>query len=280
MKKLLFVLITTIIISTQTGFVSAQDTACPESQAVEKTVAEELTVDQIVQRANIAAYYKADDGKASVKMTITDKLGRTREREFTILRKDMQDGGEQKFYVYFNNPPDVRKMVYMVWKHIGKDDDRWLYLPALDLVRRVAASDRRSSFVGSHFVYEDVSGRNIDEDTHELMETDAKFYKLKNIPKNPDNVEFSSYIIWIDKTTFLPMKADYYDKQDKLYRIVEALEVKEIDGIPTVVKSRVSDLNSGGNTVAVFDKVTYNVGLKENIFSERYLRRPPRKWLK
>jgi len=57
---------------------------------------------------------------------------------------------------------------------------------------------------------------------------------------------------------------------------VEALEVKNIQGFPTVVKSRVKDLSSGGETVALFKKIKYNIGLKERIFTERYLRRPPR----
>ncbi len=241
---------------------------------------EALTVDQIVEKANFTAYYGGDDGTAQIHMVITDKQGRTRERDFTILRKDIEDGGEQKFYVYFNAPSDVRKMVYMVWKHIGKDDDRWLYLPALDLVRRIAASDRRSSFVGSHFVYEDVSGRSIEEDTHEVVETTDQFYKLKNVPKDPSGVEFSHYFVWIDKKNFMPMKAEYYNKQDVLYRRVEALQVEDIQGIPTVTKSQVTDIEAGGNTVSEFSNIQYNVGIDESIFTERFLRRPPREWIK
>ncbi len=84
------------------------------------------TVDEIINRANLAAYYGGDDGRAKVVMTITDSQGRTRTREFVILRKDVKDGGEQKFYVYFKKPSDVRKMVFMVHKHIDKDDDRWM----------------------------------------------------------------------------------------------------------------------------------------------------------
>ena len=113
-------------------------------------------------------------------MTITDSQGRVRIREFRILRLDVADGGEQKFYVYFKKPADVSKMVFMVWKHLGVDDDRWMYLPALDLVRRIASSDKRSSFVGSHFVYEDVSGRGIDADTHELIDATDKDYVIKD----------------------------------------------------------------------------------------------------
>jgi len=239
-----------------------------------------LSVQDIVDRSNLAAYYEGKGGRSHVNMIITDSQGRTRERRFVILRRDDKDGGDQKFYVHFSRPSDVRNMVFMVWKHIGQNDDRWLYLPALDLVKRIAASDKRTSFVGSHFFYEDVSGRNPADDTHELTETTGQFYVLKNTPKNSGEVEFSHYMLWIDKTHFLPMKAEYYDKNEKKYRMVEALKVETIQGHPTVTKAKVTDLKSGGHTVSVFSEIEYDLGIEESIFTERYLRRAPRKWLK
>ncbi len=236
----------------------------------------ELSVDEIVNRANLASYYAGEDGRGTVTMTITDSQGRERKREFVILRKDKEDGGEQFFFVYFKKPSDVRKMVFMVHKHIDRDDDRWLYLPALDLVKRIAASDKRTSFVGSNYLYEDVSGRGIAEDSHELIEETDQYYVVKNTPKDPDNVEFSSYTVWIDRTNFLPMKTIYLDKNGKEYRKVEALEIQEFDGIPTVTVSKATDLVAGSSTKAQFKSIRYNIGLEESLFSERYLRRPPR----
>ena len=238
--------------------------------------AEEIPgVDEIVVRANKVAYYAGNDGRADVSMTITDAQGRVRNREFVVLRKDVSDGGEQKFYVYFKKPGDVRKMVFMVHKKIGADDDRWLYLPALDLVKRIAASDKRTSFVGSHFLYEDVSGRSPLEDEHTLLETDDDSFVLQNVPRDASTVEFTSYKIWIDRKTFMPMKAEYTDRDGRMYRTVEALDVKDIQGHPTVVKSRVRDLLNGGETVSVFTDVKYDIGLGD-IFTERYLRRAPK----
>ncbi|MBN2189738.1 MAG: outer membrane lipoprotein-sorting protein, partial [Candidatus Aureabacteria bacterium] len=236
--------------------------------------------DEIISKANLASYYQGNDGRADVSMVITDSQGRERTREFTILRMDVEDGKDQKFYAYFQEPADVRKMVYMVWKHVGTDDDRWLYLPAMDLVNRIAAGDKRSSFAGSNFVYEDVSGRGVEEDIHELTDTTDKHYKIRNTPKDRQNVEFSYYDVWIDKNNFMPMKAEYYDKQGAKYRIVEALEIEEIQGHPTVTKSKVTDLNTGGNTVSSFSNIKYDVGLKDDIFTERYLKRAPRQYLK
>lgn len=234
-------------------------------------------VQTIVEKANMAAYYQGDDGKAKVKMIITDRQGQIRQREFIILRKDVENGGDQNYYVYFLKPADVRKMVFMVHKHadIDKDDDRWLYLPGLDLVKRIAASDKRTSFVGSDFLYEDVSGRSLEEDTHELAEATDELFVIKNTPKQPETVEFSYYNVEINRENFIPMKMEYYDKMGQPYRIIQTVTIEEIQGFPTVVKSVVSDLKTGSRTEMEFSDVEYDINLKD-IFTERYLRRPPR----
>jgi hypothetical protein len=252
--------------------------ALPLFAAGENAASKEVPdVETIVSKANIVAYYQGKDGKAKVKMTITNKQGQKREREFNILRKDMEDGGDQKYFVYFLKPPDVRKMVYMVHKHADpdKDDDRWLYLPALDLEKRIAAGDKRTSFVGSDFLYEDVSGRSLKEDTHELVKTTDELFIVKNVPKKPDTVEFSYYNVAIDRKTYVPMKMEFYDKENKLYRVIESQKVEVIQKFHTVVKSVVSDLKSGSKTEMEFIDVKYDIDL-EDIFQERYLRRPPR----
>ena len=234
-------------------------------------------VQTIVNKANIVAYYQGEDGKAKVKMTITSKQGQKRLREFNILRKDVTDGGDQNYFVYFQKPPDVRKMAYMVHKHAdpAKDDDRWLYLPALSLVKRVAAGDKRTSFVGSDFLYEDVSGRSLEEDTHELIETTDQMFVVKNVPKQPDSVEFSYFNVSIDRNTYVPMKMEFYDKENKLYRIIKSTKIEKIQDFPTVTKSVVSNLKTGSKTEMEFNNVKYNIKLKD-VFTERYLQRPPR----
>ncbi len=239
-----------------------------------------MDVNEVVKKANYMAYYQGDDGIAKVKMVITDSQGRKRVREIEILRKDIEDGGDQKFYLYFLSPSDVEGMVYMVHKHVGKDDDRWLYLPALDLVRRISARDKRSSFVGSDFVYEDISGRSIDSDEHKILSEDDEYIVLRNIPKDPDIVEFSFYDVYVRKSDFLPVKIEFYGKDGNLQRRIVAKKIETIDGHPTVVESVAENLSTGGKTVLTFSQVKYDVGIEDNIFTERFLRRPPRKWLR
>lgn len=247
------------------------------------------SVDEIVHRANLAAYYQGKDGRAQVQMTITDKQGRERERRMIILRRDDPDSdaleddaywGEQKYYVYFQRPSDLNRTVFMVWKHLDSDDDRWLYLPSLDLVRRISATDKRNSFVGSDFFYEDVSGRNINLDEHELIDTTDVYYVVKSTPKNPNNVEFAWYESYIHKDSFIPVQISYYKEGGEKYREATALEVETIDGFPTVTNSRMKSLETGSTTTMEYLSVEYDVGLPEDIFTERYLRRAPREYLR
>jgi len=238
------------------------------------------TPQEIADRAERAAYYRGDDMRGRVRMRIVDAQGRERQRVMTLLRRDdREDGqetGHQRFYVYFHEPPDLRDTVFLVWKHPRSDDDRWLYLPALDLVRRIAAEDERSSFVGSDFFYEDVSGRSSREDRHTLERTTDTYYVLRSEPKKPELVEFHHYVSYVHKESFLPVQVGYYRQDGTRYRQYTVEQVETIAGHPTITRSLMKDLADGGRTTLDYDRVEYDLGLSEDLFSERYLRSPPR----
>ena len=128
-----------------------------------------------------------------------------------------------------------------------------------------------------------MSGRNLLEDSHELIETTDQYYIVKNTPKYPESVEFNYFTVSIDRKTFVPMKMEFYDKKNRLYRTIESQSVEmigakdgeKIETFPTVVKSVVSDLNTGSKTTMEFSNVEYNIDL-DDIFTERYLRKPPK----
>lgn len=239
-------------------------------------------VQEIVDRASAASYYQGRDGRAAVHMSIVDAQDRERTRDFVILRSDIDDvdNSEQRFYVHFDRPADVNRTAFLVWKNPDADDDRWLYLPALDLVKRIAPSDERTSFVGSHFFYEDVSGRGPREDIHTLEEETDVYYVVHSTPKEPGTTEFASYRNWIHKATFIPVKSEYYDETGEVYRIYTASSVEIVDGHPTVVQSSMVDMRIGGETKMSYSDVKYDLDLPDDIFTERYLRTPPRRLLR
>ncbi|MFO8006386.1 MAG: outer membrane lipoprotein-sorting protein [Candidatus Brocadiia bacterium] len=240
---------------------------------------------EIVRKANQVAYYQGGTGRARVNMTVTNAKGNvTAERELVILRRNVGDNLNQKLYAYFERPADVRGTVFLVWKNAEKDDDRWLYNPGLDLVNRIAATDKRTSFVGTHFFYEDVSGRSINDDEHELLRTTENYYVLRNTPKNPDLVEFSYYEMYIHRDTFMPLHAYYYDANGEKYREYHVLGWDQIQDYWTVTRAQMIDLREQGpekaQTVAEYSDIEYGIELPEDIFTERYLRQPPREHLR
>lgn len=242
-----------------------------------------LEAKEIIGSSQAAFLYPGDDFKTRVLMKLVSKSGQERTRELTLLRKNYgETGGDQKYFMYFFQPLDVKDMTFMVYKYPGKDDDRWLFIPALNMVRRIAAQDKRSSFVGSDFTYEDVSGRDPEEDTHAIAREeklgDRDCYVIKSTPKE-GGMEYEYKLSWIDKVTFLPVKEEYYDRQSELYKVFTAEEIAEVKGFPTVTKRSMRNLQSGHRTEVTYLKTDYNLGVGDSLFTERFLKQPLKKWI-
>lgn len=245
--------------------------------------ADAFTPEEVVRKSQEAFFYPAEDFRARVLMKLINKDGKERVREMTMLRKNFgASGGDQKYFMYFHQPADVKDMTFMVYKYPVKDDDRWLFIPAVNMVRRIAAQDKTSSFVGSDFTYEDVSGRDLEDDAHEAVKEDKidgqDCFVIKSTPKAGD-MNYSYKLSWISKTSFLPLREEYYDRNNSLYRIFTADEIKEVKGIPTITKRTMKNAQSGHRTETVFINVDYNIGIQDDLFTERFLKRPPKKWI-
>lgn len=234
--------------------------------------------DELMKQAHLNLYYAGDDGKTVVRMTLTDKSGKTRGRKFVMARKDYGEGGPQKYYTYFLEPADVQRTSFMVWKEMDKDDSRWIYVPALDLVKRIAANDKGSSFVGSDFSYEDVSGRRWTDDTHKILREEAldgtPTWVVESTPKASGEA-FARKLTWVDQERKLALKEEYYDAKGKHTRTFRAEKIETVDGFLTVTRRTMTNELRGGNTVVEFEGIQYDVGIPDDIFTERALKNPP-----
>ena len=239
--------------------------------------------DDIVQKSQTAFFYPGRDFKARVMMKLISPGGQERLRELTMLRLNTgESGGEQKYFMYFFQPAEVKDMTFMVFKYPAKDDDRWMFVPAISMVRRIAMQDKQASFVGSDFTYEDVSGRDLADDVHELVREEAlngkECFVIKSTPK-ADSASYGDKLSWIDKATYLPMQEEYYDRSGATVRVFTADAVQEVKGFPTITKRTMKNLQSGHRTEVSYVSQDYNVGLEDSLFSERFLRQPPKKWV-
>ena len=212
--------------------------------------------EELMKQAHLNLYYAGDDGKTVVQMTLEDKSGKTRGRKFVMARKDYEEGGSQKYFTYFLEAADVQRTSFMVWKE----------------------KDKGSSFVGSDFSYEDVSGRDWTDDTHVLLREEplegVACWVIESTPKASGD-SFAKKITWIDKERMLPLKEEYYDSKDRHTRTFRAEEVETVDGYVTVTRRTMTDELKGRRTIVEFDGIEYDVGIPDDTFTERALKAPP-----
>ena len=245
-----------------------------------------LTGGEIAKNASLASYYAGDDGSAQMLMKVYGKNSKKPiKKMFTMLKKDVTEGGAQLFFTYFTQPSDIKHTTFLVKKNIDSDDYRRLYMPASDKVLAISGSRKQDPFMGSDFSYEDVSGRHYSKDNHKLLATETykgkKTHILISTPKAKEDV-IASIKSWIDAKTSIPQKVEFTNHEGKVFKIFTSAGVKTIAGIPTIMKQIMTSPMEGTKTEILVNpkKVRYNLGLPESLFSERSLRKPPMKYLK
>ena len=147
------------------------------------------------------------------------------------------------------------------------------------LGKRIAAQDRGTSFVGSDFTYEDISGRLPALDTHEIVGPDTALgraaTKVKSTPKDPKTADYDHSLTWIDAQTKLPLRQDYIDRHGQVARRLTLDKIEVVEGIPTATERTMANLKTGGHTTIRFSELTYKTALKVDDFNERLLKNPP-----
>ena len=138
--------------------------------------------------------------------------------------------------------------------------------------------------MGSDFSYEDISGREVEEDTHTLVREETldgrPLFVIRSVPKEAKSADFSYRLAWIDKETFVLWREEYYDKRNELYKVFTADEVRQVQGLWTTIRRTMKNVQNGHRTEVTFLEIAYNVGLEDNLFSERYLQNPPARWIR
>ncbi len=213
-------------------------------------------------------------------MLISVKRGRTKERLRRITRhqKNYQSSEfDSKSLVRFHHPADVKGTGFLMWEYRGdKDDDQWLFLPALGKVKRIAAREKGENFMGSDFSYEDMSGRDIDDDHFSLLGEEelngVNCYKIEAVPIEGES-SYKKRIVWVDPSRWLAIKVEYYDKKDRLLKIMNIDEFRKDGPYWTVLKMRMENVQDNHKTIMDISDVQYDSGIRDDYFTERFLMR-------
>jgi outer membrane lipoprotein-sorting protein len=212
---------------------------------------------------------------AKVTLEINPKQGTKRLREFVSLRK--KDDKLTKLATFFLAPADVRDAAFLVFDRRGADDLRWLYLPAIGQVRQLAAQSNRQSFFGSDFVYEDLTTRDPDQDTHKVIASqkvkDWDCWVVDSTPKNAHGLDFATYRTWVWKQANLIVRQEFLDSAGKPVRRGEVESVEKIQDIWTWHQGTMTNLKTGSMTKMVVGDVHYNVDVPDERFADNQLNR-------
>lgn len=225
------------------------------------------------------------DGRSAIRMRLYDRQGRMRERALTTLTLKGGPGrpvSGDRSLTRFTYPNDINGTGFLVWENPNGEDERFLYLPSLGRVRRIAGNETQDSFVGSDFTYEDIGGREFNDYTYKLIDetgtwtaadgTSHPAYRLESRAKAA-SARFPRVVSLIRKDNFVVVRAEIHNKRDELQKTFDVKTLDKVSGIWTVLEMVMADSSQRTRTELVVEKMEYNVGLKEADFSRRELER-------
>jgi len=222
-----------------------------------------------------------DDLIQKMKQRLVDRRGSVREREMISIRKDY--GKDSKSITYFLAPSNVRDTALLTWDYDGveKDDDQWLYLPALKKVRRISSSDRGDYFMGTDFTFEDIKQTPELEDYNwVLMGSETlngqEVWVVEGEPKTDalkKNLGYSKTRYFVRKDINLYIRVDFWDRKGQELKHLVSEEIKLIEGVWTAMSGTMTNVQTGHRTELSFSEQSYNTGLSDRTFSERMLKR-------
>ena len=228
--------------------------------------------------------YTRDDGVSVTRkltMELTDKRGKIRVRETISLRKYF--GDERRLAIFYLTPSSVKGTAFLTFDYPepSKDDDQWLYLPALRKTRRISAANRGDYFLGTDLTYEDIkletriskedyNYTTIGIETHDGNEC----YVLEGTPKSSKiakELGYSKVKLRVDSKLWMLRKADSWDVAGNHLKTVTISDIKEVQGIWTYHQIIVKNHKTNHKTVFRISDIDYKTPLSNSTFSKETL---------
>ncbi len=262
-----------------------------------------LTPDDVARRVQDRDLGR--DSRMTFRMRLFDRHNRSRERVMTLtsLRGRTAAGAAptapegDRLLIRFSYPNDIRGTGFLVWEHPDAADERFLFLPSLGRVRRIAGTESQESFAGSDFSYEEIGGREFNEYTYAFAGPDDRAAAVSWVPpaggpareawrlesrRKDTSAPFPRVVSLILKDSFVVVQADIYNRRNERQKVYTVKKLELIEKIWTATNSEMTNALEKSRTELEIENADYNVGLKETDFSRRELERgasaapPPR----
>ncbi|MBS1254373.1 MAG: hypothetical protein MAG581_00167 [Deltaproteobacteria bacterium] len=199
-------------------------------------IAEALTGREIMEK--VRDRDEGDHSTSEMEMILIDKKGKKRVRKLKTYGR--KQGEDTQSLMFFLSPADVRNTGFLTYDYdeSGKDDDQWLFLPALRKTKRIAAGDKSGSFMGSDLNYSDMTTPDLDLYDYTLMkETEVRGHKawqIKAVPKSKDEAEKSGYsksVVFIRQDNYVMIRGVRWVHKKRRNKYLDVKKLEKIDGI-------------------------------------------------
>ncbi|NOY61114.1 MAG: outer membrane lipoprotein-sorting protein [Calditrichaeota bacterium] len=235
---------------------------------------DKLTGYQVIE--NVYNRATGTEMEGNLTMTLINSRGNKRIREIKQYIKDF--GKVEKKIMFFIKPADVRNTSFMNWSYDdpGKDDDQWIYLPALKKVKRISSDSKNDYFMGSDFTYDDLGDRKPQDDTHKILREEEfngePCYVVESIPKDKDYM-YSRTVTWVVKDKWVGLKKEFYDEDGEYLKTLKINEYKKIKGFWIIIKTEMHNVQKNHTTKMDLSNIVIDGGIKNSMFTERMMRR-------
>jgi outer membrane lipoprotein-sorting protein len=222
-------------------------------------------------------YSGYQDCTANLRMILRDRQGRESRRDLRVRMLEVANEGTRSLCI-FDSPMDVKGTILLTHTHPGEDDDQWLFLPALKRVKRIAASNKSGSFMGSEFAYEDIGTQHLEKYTYKWLRDEAHdgydCYVIERHPVDERNSGYIRQVVWIDKQEYRTLKVDYYDRKDSLLKTLTFKGWKRhLDEFWRAREMNMVNHQTGKSSRLIWTELEFRNGLTENDFHRHILTR-------
>lgn len=240
-----------------------------------------LSARQIMEK--VADNRQVPGSEAVMTMVIYNAKGEKRVRKIAMATKLYDDGKTEKKLSRFLSPADVKGTGLLTFDYEVKDDDIWLFMPALRKTRRIVSSEKSKNFMGSEFAYVDMNIPNLDDYKYKIIKEEkaggVDCWVVQSIPKTEDIADengYSKQIVWIGKKDFTVRKGVYYDLDGEILKQMTATNIKVIDPAKKhyrPMKMEMVNKQNNRRTTMTFDKIEVSAKVNDEYFTTRYLER-------
>jgi hypothetical protein len=223
------------------------------------------------------------DSRLDMTMRLYDRQGRVRERSLVMtgLRRPASTTAiGDRVLIRFVTPNDIKGTGFLVWEHANADDERFLYLPALGRVRRIAGAEKQESFVGSDLSYEDIGGRELSDYTYRFVQRDASWvapdgrshpaWQLESRTVDTQ-AAYPRTVSLVRKDNFVVVAAEIFNRRDEREKKFDVRRLEQVDGVWTATDVVMANEAQRTRTELVVTQARYNIGLSEADFTRRVL---------